>query len=98
MLGGASLKGIQAACSSSDEALASAVCSREHSSSNADTTNADIHTSRADTSKADTSRADTSKADTSRADTSKADASKADTGSKGSHCKQVEASTESPAV
>ena len=88
MLGGASLKGIQAACSSSDEALASAVCSREHSSSNADTTNADIHTS----------RADTSKADTSRADTSKADASKADTGSKGSHCKQVEASTESPAV
>ena len=93
MLGGASLKGIQAACSSSDEALASAVCSREHSSSNADTTNADIHTSRADTSKADTSRADTSKADTS-----KADASKADTGSKGSHCKQVEASTESPAV
>ena len=93
MLGGASLKGIQAACSSSDEALASAVCSREHSSSNADTTNADIHTSRADTSKADTSRADTNKADTS-----KADASKADTGSKGSHCKQVEASTESPAV
>ena len=93
MLGGARLKGIQAACSSSDEALASAVCPREHSSSNADTTKADIHTSRADTSKADTSRADTSKADTS-----KADASKADTGSKGSHCKQVEGSTESPAV